>query len=140
MASATMASLTYNTVPTSGADEESQSPFAAAPRRPGRTRASSLWASVAAAAGVNVCIHGLHETGITTCAANHAAAVIHNLDDGNQYMNHLLSSDLISNPDLTLQDGRLPVLSGPGFGFEIDLDAVGRASEDHRSTIIGSDN
>lgn len=97
-------------------------------------------AAVASAAGVNVCIHGLHETGITTCAANHAAAVIHNLDDGNQYMNHLLSSDLISNPDLTLQDGRLPVLSGPGFGFEIDLDAVGRAAEDHRSTIISSDN
>ena len=47
-------------------------------------------AAVASAAGVNVCIHGLHETGITTCAANHAAAVIHNLDDGNQYMNHLL--------------------------------------------------
>ena len=95
-------------------------------------------AAVAAAAGINVCIHGLHETGITTCAANHAAAVITNLDDGNQYMNHLLSSDIISSPNLDLTDGSLPVLSGPGFGFEIDLDAVDRAAEDHRSTMSNS--
>ena len=53
-------------------------------------------AAVAAAAGINICLHGVHETGITTCASNHAAAVIANLDDGNQYMNHLLASDVIS--------------------------------------------
>jgi len=95
-------------------------------------------AAVAAAAGVNVCIHGLHETGITTCAANHAASVISNLDDGNQYMNHLLASDVISSPELSLVDGRLPVLSGPGFGFEIDSDAVARAAEAHQSSLSAS--
>ena len=95
-------------------------------------------AAVAAAAGVNVCLHGLHETGITTCAANHAASVISNLDNGNQYMNHLLVSDVISNPKLSLVNGRLPVLSGPGFGFEIDLDAVARAAEEHQSSLSAS--
>ena len=33
-------------------------------------------ASVAEAAGINVCLHGLHETGITTCAANQAGAQV----------------------------------------------------------------
>jgi len=89
-------------------------------------------AAVAAAAGVNLCLHGLHETGITTCAANQVAAVIPNLDDGNQYMNHLLVSDIVISPDLALTDGRLPVLSGPGLGFEVDSDAVARAAEAHR--------
>jgi L-alanine-DL-glutamate epimerase-like enolase superfamily enzyme len=64
--------------------------------------------------------------------------VIPNLDDGNQYMNHLLVSDVISNPELSLVDGRLPVLSGPGFGFEIDLDAVARAPEEQQSSLSAS--
>ena len=93
-------------------------------------------ASVAAAAGINICIHGVAETGITTCAANHAAALIPNLDDGNQYMNHLLASDIISSPRLELTDASLPVLSGPGFGFEINPDAVAKAAEDHRSGSV----
>tara|TARA_B100000959_G_scaffold247121_1_gene273135 strand:- start:672 stop:1808 length:1137 start_codon:yes stop_codon:yes gene_type:complete len=91
-------------------------------------------AGVAAAAGVNICIHGLHETGVTTCAANQAAAVLSNLDDGNQYMNHLLVSDIISSPNLTLVDARLPVLDGPGLGFEIDPDAVARAATAYKTS------
>ncbi len=88
-------------------------------------------AAIAEAAGVNICLHGLHESGITTCAANQAAATIPNLDDGNQYMNHLLAEDIIETPDLTLQNGKLPVLAGPGLGFEINWDAVARAAEAH---------
>jgi len=91
-------------------------------------------AHIAHAAGVDVCIHGLYETGITTCATNHAAAAVANLDDGNQYMNHLLEWDIISSPDLCLHEGRLPVLPGPGLGFELDVDAVGRASEAYLKT------
>ena len=64
--------------------------------------------------------------------------MISNLDDGNQYMNDLLVSDVISSPELSLVDGRLPVLSGPGFGFEIDLDAVARAAEEHESSLSTS--
>ena len=66
---------------------------------------------------------------------NHAAAVISNLDDGNQYMNHLLAFDIISSPQLSLVDGRLPVLAGPGFGFEIDTDAVAKAAEEYQASL-----
>ena len=86
-------------------------------------------AAVAEAAGVNICIHGLHETGITTCAANQAGALISNLDDGNQYMNHLLTNDIISDPDLKLDNGSLKVIKGPGLGFDLDQDAVKEAEE-----------
>ncbi len=88
-------------------------------------------ARIAEAAGLNLCIHGLYETGITTCAAHQAAATLPNLDDGNQYMNHFLAWDVIVSPDLTLRSGKLPILSGPGLGFELDWDAIGRAEELH---------
>jgi L-alanine-DL-glutamate epimerase-like enolase superfamily enzyme len=91
-------------------------------------------ADIAEAAGINVCIHGLYETGITTCAANQVAATIANLDDANQYMNHFLEWDIIKSPDLRLESGRLRAISGPGLGFELDPDAVGRAAELHSRT------
>jgi len=86
-------------------------------------------AHIAEAAGIDICIHGLYETGITTCAANQVAATIPNLDDGNQYMNHFLEWDIVKSPDLSLQNGRLPVLKGPGLGFELDWDAINQASD-----------
>ena len=89
-------------------------------------------AAVAESAGLNICIHGLHETGITTCAANQVAATIPNLDDGNQFMNHLIESDIINSPDLTLQNGGLPVLDGPGLGFEINFEAVQEDKEKYK--------
>ena len=88
-------------------------------------------AAVAEAADINICLHGLYESGITTCATNQAAATIKNLDDGNQYMNHFLAWDIIDSPDLTLRNGSLPVINGPGLGFELDEDAVARAHERH---------
>ena len=86
-------------------------------------------AHIAEAANIDVCIHGLHETGITTAAASHAAAVTPNLDDGNQYMNNFLAWDIVRQPDLTLQDGRLTVPDGPGLGFELDWNAVREAAD-----------
>jgi len=86
-------------------------------------------AHIAEAAGIDICIHGLYETGITTCAANQVAATLPNLDDGNQYMNHFLEWDIVISPDLSLQNGRLPVLKGPGLGFELDWDAISQASD-----------
>jgi L-alanine-DL-glutamate epimerase-like enolase superfamily enzyme len=88
-------------------------------------------AHIAEAAGIDICIHGLYETGITTCASNQVAATIPNLDDGNQYMNHFLAWDIVKSPDLMLRDGRLPVIAGPGLGFEIDWEAVGKAADLH---------
>jgi L-alanine-DL-glutamate epimerase-like enolase superfamily enzyme len=89
-------------------------------------------AAIAEAAGINVCLHGLYESGITTCATNQVAATIQNLDDGNQYMNHFLEGDIVARPDLTLKRGRLPVIRGPGLGFDLDFDAVERAKEAHK--------
>lgn len=88
-------------------------------------------AAIAEAAGINLCLHGLYESGITTCATNQVAATINNLDDGNQYMNHFLDDDIIDRPDLQLSSGRLPVLKGSGLGFELNWDSVNRASERH---------
>ncbi len=86
-------------------------------------------AAVAEAAGLNICLHGVYESGITTCASNQVAATIPNLDDGNQIMVQLLAEDIVASPPLATMDGRLPVLEGPGLGFELDRDAVGRAAE-----------
>jgi muconate cycloisomerase len=86
-------------------------------------------AHIAEAAGIDICLHGLYETGITTCAANQIGATIPNLDDGNQYMNHFLCWDIVKAPDLKLVNGKLPVLGGPGLGFELDEDKVEQASE-----------
>ena len=93
-------------------------------------------AHIAEAAGIDICIHGLYETGITTCAANQVAATLPNLDDGNQYMNHFLEWDIVKSPDLSLQNGRLPVLNGPGLGFELDWDAVNQASDLHSKRSV----
>jgi L-alanine-DL-glutamate epimerase-like enolase superfamily enzyme len=86
-------------------------------------------AHIAEAADINICIHGLFETGITTCASNQIAATIANLDDGNQHMTRFLAWDLITSPDLKPRSGRLPVLKHPGLGFEIDRHAVERAKQ-----------
>ena len=86
-------------------------------------------AGIAEAAGLNICIHGLHETGITTCAMIQAASTIPNIDDGNQYMNHLLAWDIIDSPNLELQKGKLPIVSGPGLGFSLNIDAVEAAKQ-----------
>ena len=73
-------------------------------------------AAVAEARGLNICLHGVYESGITTCASNQVAATIPNLDDGNQIMVQLLAEDIVASPSLATMDGRLPVLEGPGSG------------------------
>jgi muconate cycloisomerase len=94
-------------------------------------------AHIAQAAGIDICLHGLYETGITTCAANQVGSTISNLDDGNQYMNHFLSWDIIKSPNLTLVEGKLPVIKGPGLGFEIDSKAVEEAAKFYQQQIAG---
>ncbi len=89
-------------------------------------------AAVAEAAGLNVCIHGVFETGITTCATNQVAATIPNMDDGNQIMWQLLERDIVKSPSLVPIDGALPVSSLPGLGFELDRDAVEAAAKAFR--------
>jgi len=62
---------------------------------------------------VMVCLHGLYKTAITTCASNQVGATLPNLDDGNQYMNHFLTEDIIERPAFAA--GRpAPGVVGPG--------------------------
>jgi len=95
-------------------------------------------AHIAEAAGIDICIHGLYETGITTCAANQVAATLPNLDDGNQYMNHFLKWDIVKSPDLSLRDGKLPVFNGPGLGFELDWEAIEQAGDLYCKRLSGN--
>ena len=89
-------------------------------------------AAVAEAAGVNICLHGVFETGITTCASNQVAATLSNMDDGNQIMWQLLAEDIVTKPDLVPKDGGLAISGLPGLGFELNRDAVARAAEAYR--------
>ena len=89
-------------------------------------------AAVAEAAGLNICLHGVFETGITTCAANQVAATLNNLDDGNQIMWQLLAEDIVKSPNLVPKDGGLPISDLPGLGFDLNWDAVERAAEAYR--------
>ncbi len=86
-------------------------------------------ARIAQLSGINICVHGLYESGITTCAAHMAAAACPNLDDGNQHMFKFLEWDIVQTPDLSLKGGRMPLLQGPGLGFNLDSDNVARAAE-----------
>ena len=90
---------------------------------------------IAEAARININIHGLYETGITTCAANQIASVLPNLDDGNQYMNHFLKWDIIKGSVLDLTNGKMQVVSGVGLGFDIDMENVGRAHEIYQEAV-----
>ncbi|MDE0202612.1 MAG: hypothetical protein OXK73_09285 [Rhodospirillaceae bacterium] len=49
-------------------------------------------------------------------------------------MNDLLAWDIVASPDLTPRNGMLPVLTGPGLGFELDHDAVDRAARAWRDS------
>ena len=86
-------------------------------------------AAIAQVFDINVCLHGVWETGITTCASIQAVAGVPNLDDGNQIMWQLLEEDVVENPDLTPNGGKIAVMSGPGLGFALNEDAVCRAAE-----------
>jgi muconate cycloisomerase len=85
-------------------------------------------AAVAEAAGLNICLHGVFESGITTCAAYQAAVTLPNLDDGNQIMWQLLARDLVAAPSLAPAAGRLALPPAPGLGFSLDPAAVAAAA------------
>jgi len=86
-------------------------------------------AAVAEAGNINICLHGVFETGITTCASNQVAASVRNMDDGNQIMWQLLAEDIVVNPSLVPKNGALPISNLPGLGFELNRDAVKRAAK-----------
>ena len=106
------------------------------PREIGGVRPMLQVAAVAEAAGLRICIHGSFTSGITSCAEHQAALAIPNLDDGNQIMWQLLREDLVASPDLRPREGWIAALTGPGLGFELDEEAVGRAEAAYRAACL----
>lgn len=102
------------------------------PHEAGGLLAFGKAAAIAEAAGVPVCLHGQGVSGITDAAQHHLGLRTANLTEGNQIMHQLLVEDLVSAPDLTLTQGKLGRLDGPGVGIELDRDAVERAAELYR--------
>ena len=98
------------------------------PHEAGGLLAFGKAAAIAEAAGVPVCLHGQGVSGITDAAQHHLGLRTANLTEGNQIMHQLLVEDLVSAPDLTLTQGKLGRLDGPGVGIELDRDAVERAA------------
>jgi L-alanine-DL-glutamate epimerase-like enolase superfamily enzyme len=76
--------------------------------------------------------HACMESAISTFATLQVMAAIPNLTLGNQVMHQLLADPLVVEPP-RLAGGRVGVPSGPGLGFELDLDAVERAHEHYRT-------
>lgn len=89
-------------------------------------------AQLAEAAGINICIHGLYESGITSYASHQLGISIPNIDDGNQIMLRFLEWDIIRKGIEFPDKMKWPVNNKVGLGFDIDEDAVKEASKLHR--------
>jgi muconate cycloisomerase len=85
-------------------------------------------AAIAEAAGIRICLHGQFVTGITDCAQHQVAMTLPNLTAGNQIMHQLLQEDLITSPDLTPRQGKLPAIDRPGLGCELNWETIRRAA------------
>ena len=86
-------------------------------------------AAIAETAQIGICLHGRFVTGISDLIQHHIALTLPNLTEGNQIMHQLLEEDLVRSPDLTPRLGKLGLPVGPGYGIELDRDAVRRAAE-----------
>jgi glucarate dehydratase len=79
--------------------------------------------------GLSVNRHAFMESEISFLANAQVASTIPNLTLGNQSMHQLLAERLTLGPAPELERGRFRPPDGPGHGFELDEDAVGRAHE-----------
>ena len=79
--------------------------------------------------GLRVNLHAFMQSEISFLAHAQVAATIPNLTSGNQVMHQLLAERLTTGADVETPRGRHRPNDLPGHGFEIDLDAVGRAHE-----------
>ena len=79
--------------------------------------------------GIMLNVHAPMQSEISFFAHAQVASTIPNLTLGNQMMHHLLAERLTLSPLVVLTGGRYRLNDASGHGFEIDLDAVGRANE-----------
>ena len=90
-------------------------------------------AQLAEAAGINICIHGLYESGITAYASHQLGISIPNIDDGNQIMLRFLQWDIIKKGSEFSDKMRWPANTKIGLGFDLDQDAVKESHRLHKS-------
>ncbi|MED5532067.1 MAG: enolase C-terminal domain-like protein, partial [Pseudomonadota bacterium] len=90
-------------------------------------------AQLAEAAGINICIHGLYESGITAYASHQLGISIPNIDDGNQIMTRFLQWDIIKKGSEFSDKMRWPANTKIGLGFDLDQDAVNESHRLHKS-------
>jgi len=86
-------------------------------------------AFVCDAHGLAVNLHAFMQSEISLYAHAQVASTIPRLTLGNQVMHQLLGERLTQGPEPAIRAGRLRVPDGPGHGFELDPEAVGRAHE-----------
>jgi muconate cycloisomerase len=79
--------------------------------------------------GLSVNLHAFMQSELSFFAHAQVAATIPNLTGGNQVMHQLLAERLTTGEPVAIRVGRVPVPDGPGHGFTIDEEAVGRAHE-----------
>ncbi len=89
-------------------------------------------AQLAEVAGINVCIHGLYESGITAYASHQVGTSIPNIDDGNQIMLRFLAWDIIKKGSEFPNKLEWPANSKIGLGFDLDEEAVKEAHRLHK--------
>ncbi|MSO96210.1 MAG: hypothetical protein EXQ81_10550 [Thermoleophilia bacterium] len=86
--------------------------------------------------GIPVNRKGYLESSISTFAGLQVLATVPNLTAGNQLTHQLLAESLTTTP-LPIRAGKARVPDQPGLGFELDEDAVGRASDRYRQLVTG---
>jgi L-alanine-DL-glutamate epimerase-like enolase superfamily enzyme len=84
--------------------------------------------------GIPINRKGYLESSISTFASLQVLATVPNLTAGNQLTHQLLAESLTSTP-LPIQAGKAHVPDLPGLGFELDADAVSRASARYQAAV-----
>jgi glucarate dehydratase len=84
-----------------------------------------IMADAALAAGLDVAIHSLFETGIGTTANLHLAASIPQVHRANDSGHHVIAADVLAD-DMPIRDGTMQVPDRPGLGVSLDPDKLAR--------------
>lgn len=81
-------------------------------------------AALSEMAGLPVNRHAVGELGVGAIAGLHVCSTIPNLTDGNQTHHQLLADDILGEPVLHFQRGKVDVPTGPGLGIELDWEKI----------------
>ena len=84
-----------------------------------------IMADAALAAGLDVAIHSLFETGIGTTANLHLAASIPQVHRANDSGHHVIAADVLAD-DMPITNGTMRLPDGPGLGVSLDPDKLAR--------------